>query len=77
MIRRYINMTREEYEEQMRNTELYFRGEAPENECCPVCGEHDFFTYGTFSKNAGEFTVRTRQTGREVLDFLMMLLRII
>lgn len=70
MIRKYINMTREEYEEQMRNTELYFRGEAPENECCPVCGEHDFFTYGTFSKNAGGFTVRTRQTGREVLDFL-------
>ena len=70
MTRKYVNMTREEYEEQMRNTELYFRGEAPESELCPVCGEHDFFTYGAYSKSAGGFTVRSRQTCREVLDFL-------
>lgn len=73
MERKFIRMTRKEYEEKMKNTELYFIEDVPENEKCPVCGEHDFFCFEDFgSPNSDNkhVVVRTRQTGRELLDFL-------
>ena len=78
MVRKYIRMSRKDYEKQMRNTELYFLGEVPENECCPTCGEHDFFIWDDFSHSqTGKHTsaghgivVKTRQTGRELLDYV-------
>lgn len=62
MTRRYIRMTREDYEKKMRDTELYFLGEAPENECCPTCGEHDFFFW------LGHKGYQQRMTGRDLID---------
>ena len=73
MTRRYVRMTREEYEERTRNTELYFLGEAPENECCPTCGEHNFFSWGDLSAEGSRnmsIVVRSRMTGRELLDYV-------
>lgn len=79
MTRRYVRMTREEYERKTSETELYFRGEEPVNECCPVCGTHDFFNFVDLShKESGPevnrkgkgAVVRTRVTGRELLDYL-------
>ena len=78
MTRRHIRETREHYEEMMRNTELYFLGEAPENECCPVCGEHDFFNFVDLSYKEDSSirifgkgpNVKTRVTGRKLLDYL-------
>ena len=72
MTRRYVRMTREQYEEQMRNTELYFLGEASENECCPTCGEHGFFSWDDLGgdevgRRCGVL-VRYGMTGRELLD---------
>lgn len=62
MTLRYIRMTREDYEKKMRNTKLYFLGEALKDECCPTCGEHDFFNW------IGPNGLKTRKTGKEMIE---------